>query len=823
MGYPLCVYWNFWAVMTTTSLKRANVPNRFMRRLIHTWRTFFAPGDFFILIIATVLLMMPALALNAANWPLDMRIILPVLVLSVVFGLLLAHSHYNEFLALIISGLYGLCFVMLTAALTEPGGLGAGVYTVVSRTITWVTDALTGGINQDDLIFTLLIAMLFWFLGYNAAWHIFRIDRVWRVILPPGLILATNSIFYDGDANLEAYAVAFLFLSMLLIVRSNLDAREWEWYVNGIRVPRNLRWQFLRAGTILALLALLVAWSIPSGDLQDRLDRFQAFLQSDPLSQLGEFWNRLFSPIETQGPATADYYGGDSLELGGAIRLGEQEVFSVSAPSNHRYYWRSRVFDTYERGRWTPAADTRLTTPDSQLEIVNSPNTLNAREVVQQEFTMALNASRLVYTAPQPYQVNLPTRTDLRYVENRAMNISVIRPTRVIYRGDSYTATSLMSVATANDLRSVAAIYPDWIRQLYLDAPLSITQRTAQLASQIVTEAGATTVYDKAKAIETWLRANILYNETIPQPPADRDQVDWVLFDLKQGYCEYYASAMIVMLRSLGIPARMAAGFAQGTWDADTQRYVVKERDAHTWVEVYFPGYGWIEFEPTAAQAPLNRVGDNEMIQQPTQPPAASPTPTATFTPSPSPTPDDSTADPQQQQEPVLPTLTPTFTPSPTVTPVIVPTEQPPTRSEPRSLLSYLLPAIALALLGLLLLALLAGIAVFIWWWWEWRGMRGLSPITRAYAKLERFIGLVGIQVQPQQTPDERRRHIVRGLPGAERPITAITRLYTSERYGRGPTDPLQVSKQTQVADKAWIEARRSILRRFFKRFLPWL
>lgn len=808
--------------MTTTSLSSVSF-NRLKRRLTYAWRTYFAPGDFFILLITMILLMMPALALNAASWPLDLRIILPVLILSVAFGLLLARSQYNEFLALIISGLYGVCFVLFAAALSEPGGIPNGVYTVFARSISWFNDALTGGINQDDLVFTLLIALLFWFLGYNAAWHIFRIDRVWRVILPPGLILATNSIFYDGDANLELYAITFLFIALLLIVRSNLDAREWEWYVNGIRVPRNLRWQFLRVGTVLALLSLLIAWGAPSGDLQDRLDRFQSFLQSDPLSQLGEFWNRLFSPIETQGPATADYYGGDSLELGGAIRLGEQDVFYVSASPNHRYYWRSRVFDTYERGRWTSAADTRLTTPDSQLEILHSPNTLSAREVVTQEFTMALNASRLVYTAPQPFKVDLSTRTDLRYVEDRAMNVSVIRPTRVIYRDDTYTAASLISIATASELRAVPAIYPDWIRQLYLDTPLPITQRTAQLASQIVTEAGATTVYDKTKAIETWLRANITYNETIPQPPPDRDQVDWVLFDLKEGYCEYYASAMIVMLRSLGIPARMAAGFAQGNWDADNQRYIVKERDAHTWVEVYFPGYGWIEFEPTAAQAPLNRVGDNEVVQQPTQPPFASPTPTATFTPPPSPTPQEPTSNPQQQQDPVMPTLTPTLTPSPTATPVIVPTEQPPARPEPRSLLSYLLPAIGLALLGLLFLALLAALAAFVWWWWEWRGMKGLSPITRAYAKLERFIGLIGIQVKPQQTPDERRRQIVKDLPGAERPVTAITRLYTTERYGRENDNPLQVSKQTQIADKAWTEARSNIIRRFLKRFVPWL
>jgi hypothetical protein len=280
---------------------------------------------------------------------------------------------------------------------------------------------------------------------------------------------------------------------------------------------------------------------------------------------------------------------------------------------------------------------------------------------------------------------------------------------------------------------------------------------------------------------------------------------------------------MIVMLRSLGIPARMAAGFAQGTYDAEKQQYVVLERDAHTWVEVYFPGYGWVEFEPTAAQAELKRAGDEETPQAQTPIPAT-PTPSATFTPQPSPSPTNQAteATPLQQQDPVIPTITPTPSPTPTATPVIVPTLPPPVRPPERSFLSILFPAIGLALLGLLLIILLVGGGVFIWWWWEWRGMRGLSPITRAYAKLERFVSLIGVHLGAQQTPEERRRYILRNLPGAERPVTVITRMYTNERYGRGPKHPAEAANNAQIADKAWTDARRSILQRFLRRFTPW-
>ena len=93
------------------------------------------------------------------------------------------------------------------------------------------------------------------------------------------------------------------------------------------------------------------------------------------------------------------------------------------------------MFDTYEAGRWTPAADTRLTDPEAPLEIALPPDSLASREPVQQNFTIGLNASRLIYTAPQPSRVELATRSDLRYAADESMNISVIRPLRVLERG----------------------------------------------------------------------------------------------------------------------------------------------------------------------------------------------------------------------------------------------------------------------------------------------------------------------------------------------------------------------------------------------------
>lgn len=801
-------------------------PNQLKRRVQNRWRNLFNPGDFSALLIVSILLIMPALSLNIAGWSLSMRTIIPVTLLSVGFGFVLSRSQYNELLSLIVSSMYGFGVVVVVAAINEPRGFFSAIADILIRTIRWFVDATSGGINQDTLVFTILVATLFWFLGYNAVWHIFRLDRVWRVILPPGLILLTNMIIYTGDQPLDIYLIIFLLMSLLLIVRSNLDARQWDWYINGVRVPAVVRRQFSLIGIGLSLLSLVIAWGVPSGDLQDRLNSFQQFLASDPIQQMSEVWNRLFAPIESEGPATTDYYGGDLLNLGGAISLGDEVVLLAEAPnSGIRYYWRSRVFERYANGQWSPSASLRVTDQSDPVDITMNSEALGEQRIpVNQRITVGMTSSRIFYTAPQPSQIEGTGRIDLLYTDepnNTSMNISVIRPLQVLGRGEVYTATSMMSIATADQLRLAPTVYPEWVSNpnLFVGQP---SGRVLSLAQQIVNDAGATNPYDKAKAIETWLRTNITYNESISAPPPNVDPVEWVLFDVREGYCTYYATSMIVMLRGLGIPARMAAGFSEGDFDPATGQYIVRERDAHTWVEVYFPGYGWIEFEPTAAEEPLNRDGDDLAQPQPqSSNPLPTSTPTATPTPVPSPTPQSTQEAIEQSQS--LPTLTPSPSPTFTATPVIVPTVQPPIAPEETSPLSFIIPVLMSALFLLLLLVIIALLIAFMFWWWEWRGMGGLSPISRAYARMERYVTLIGIRSGNDKTTLEKRREIQKRIPAAKEPVKAISDLYTQERYRGRSDDPTEHARYSETADKAWIDTRKNVILRWLRRFIPFV
>jgi hypothetical protein len=170
---------------------------------------------------------------------------------------------------------------------------------------------------------------------------------------------------------------------------------------------------------------------------------------------------------------------------------------------------------------------------------------------------------------------------------------------------DLYVADSLVSIATVEQLRSARMNYPDWINNTYLQIPENTPQRVLTLARDLT--ATAPTPYDRAVAIETFLRA-YSYTLDLPAPPPNRDVADYFLFDLKRGYCDYFATAMVVLARAAGLPARMVVGYATGTYNPMTAEYVISQADAHSWPEVYFNEYGWVEFEPTSGRAPIERL-----------------------------------------------------------------------------------------------------------------------------------------------------------------------------------------------------------------------
>jgi hypothetical protein len=164
--------------------------------------------------------------------------------------------------------------------------------------------------------------------------------------------------------------------------------------------------------------------------------------------------------------------------------------------------------------------------------------------------------------------------------------------------GAVYTVESNVNAASPSQLRHAIGSPPGDLAQYYAQLPHPYTQAAALARSVTAT---ATNDYERVQDLIAWIGANTRYSTDIPPLPPGADSVNEFLFGNRVGFCEQISTALAVMLRSLGIPTREVVGYVPGSYNPVTDLYDVRADDAHAWVQVYFPGYGWQSFDPTAA------------------------------------------------------------------------------------------------------------------------------------------------------------------------------------------------------------------------------
>ncbi|HSM58680.1 MAG TPA: transglutaminase-like domain-containing protein [Candidatus Sulfomarinibacteraceae bacterium] len=529
---------------------------------------------------------------------------------GVVAGLLLAKSNFSARRAHVFSMVYGLALVVYSVGHLLPGDLTwrMRIFELVQRQMVWVGKAVDGGISRDSLIFIVQTSVIFWLLGYTAAWYTFRELRVWRVVLPTGLVLLSVVYYYFGPKPLFIFLAIYALLALLYISRTHLVDRERSWRSGSVRYEGDIRFDFIRASFIVGVLALLLAGNLPA--LGASAEVSTALSEVDqPWREFQDSWTRLFSSLRSYGTGTNDAYV-DSMVLGGPRSVGNAPIMDIYVPYRlSSVYWQGVVLDTYSgNGAWSNSTDRTLThMPDEgELLVPDYP----ARQVITQTVVNYIPNSSTIYAAADVTYVDQQLLLDVTEGENDEPSYNWVRARYVMRQGDQYRAVSELSTADQGSLRAASTEYPQWIRDIYLQLPDSITPQTIELAEQLT--APYENPFDKAIAVRDYLRREIAYNDQIEAPPDDVEPVHYVLFEGKEAYCTYYATAMAVMMRSQGIPARIVNGYAQGEWIDEANVYRVRANNAHTWVEVYFPEYGWIQFEPTASIPVVERPEGEE-------------------------------------------------------------------------------------------------------------------------------------------------------------------------------------------------------------------
>jgi hypothetical protein len=516
-----------------------------------------------------------------------------------------------------------------TLARTHPGDPSdpAGILAV------WAGRIASGDAANDTSFYLYLLSLLFWVVGGWLSWASLRWRQPLLGLIPGAAAFATNVLNFPTDQN--GYVVAFLVLTLGVLLWTSYLRQLDSANRRRVRLSGDARWDFWESGVVVMAAVIALGLIVPPlstadrtvdienggfrgwAELQQRLNHPVAFGSGSTSGTSTGFANlaRLAGPIQKTSGIVFTYqitgsYGGPRYFRGYNL----DSTSSGPGGAAWRYTGSGAVNVPVTKGAAAPYAETyqqvasgsfkmqMLKPPDRSTDVLFYPGTL---------LKVDRNATAQNYRGGQPPAGLVPPE--------RLDTLDRLSGPGPNGGSGSYTVTVEYSTATEEQLRAAPADYPTWLDpyrnfagayRTAADAatppPISgVTYRSKDVLQQIQTLARQVTaghndnVYDEATAIETYLRANYQYTLQPTEPPQGADPLAYFLFKSKEGYCEYFASAMGDMLRSLGIPTRLVNGYGPGTYDEKLGKYVVKESDAHTWVEVYFAGYGWIPFEPT--------------------------------------------------------------------------------------------------------------------------------------------------------------------------------------------------------------------------------
>lgn len=467
---------------------------------------------------------------------------------------------------------------------------------------------------NDALIRNMAWALILWLCSAWMGWFAGKRNAVMCLLPAMSLLAAVAS--YSGRQTETLWLLMILLL--LLMGIWNYRNHTLQWLKRRIDYSDSIRFDNSQAVILLTLVVGAFAFITPSISWRDVLDYIRERQQKNETAELLgiEQPSGADDPVRIQQPSLPRNHllGGEptnSEEIVMFIRTGELPPIPIaSIPFDApRYYWRSAVYDRYAGTGWvTSAVFPQKISANTPL----IPGLLNGYRLVHLEVQTLQPEGRLfwsgmLFSADVPFAADWRVRppSDLFADQSALLQADLFAaPTDV----EAYRAETYVPVPSVSDLRAAGAEYPEIIRERYLQLPASLPSRVHDLARQI-TE-GLINPYDKARAIETHLRTEYPYDLEVPAPPGDRDVADYFLFDLKRGYCDYYATAMVVLARSSGLPARFVSGYAPGSYDAPNARYIVREANAHSWAEIYFPEIGWVEFEPTASLPEIERAED---------------------------------------------------------------------------------------------------------------------------------------------------------------------------------------------------------------------
>ncbi len=544
-----------------------------------------------------------------------------VAVTSVVEAALLAQARAPRIAAAIAAPFLGLAAIIPTTLAAMPPVAGQTAGSIAEH---YVRALFTGLSSSTDWDFTVGLCAVLFLCGYWLGWVALREHRGVLAVIPVFSVLATNVVNAKDPDPIAFPETVAVVLALAVIAAAYLGALGDRWAAARITPIGGMRVRFGSSAAAVAVGLTVVALLVPP------------LTDTDISSRL--FPNGLGIGASGKGSGHPGLGGvgtigfNPSVELGGPLVSKPQLEMTYTTANNVPTYLRVEDDTQFVDGSWFP--QTGILGPTSNtwndVPFLGGPLPRDTdpthggvgadQEQVQATVVMQKGATGqqpLVPFVGDPDAVNLPGTAYgavAATAPSTLLSVDDVQLDQDIVNGTTVQSTALVSTATAAQLEAAGTNYPSWT------SPYTATKddgsRSVETIASLAKEwtAGTTNPYDEATAIQNRLRNPAYFQYTL-DPPAVPNPTIWpVVYFLTvshRGYCQYFASAMGAMLRTLGIPTRLVSGYGPGTTRAQSGRQGQREQtvstsDAHSWVEGYFPGYGWIPFEPTPPSAQGN-------------------------------------------------------------------------------------------------------------------------------------------------------------------------------------------------------------------------
>lgn len=541
-------------------------------------------------VLLFIALEIAVLSIEQARWITPQPLLTLVLFLSILIVWLLVRSRLPGVVKHILALVTGIIVTIWQVySLMPPPETTSKFRHLLEVLQSWWTPEVTLIPGEEKILFAVFITFLTWVIGYISTWFILRKRNAWVAVFLGAVVILVNLSNLPGSYY---YFFGLYFLAAIfLIIQTRMASQH---YLTGHSTGFTRRGLLYLAASLLiiVILSVTISWVTPEA----RVPQLQTMIATRTLwkRDIEESKLNLFGTIPAKQALSTTSTRRD-LPFNKEWHQSNRVDFIVR--SERPSYWRIGVYDIYTSQGWesSPTNEYLLgqEVPWMDTKALSDQDMITYTVTTEMKTDVLLTGGGFI-SSDTPALIHVSGGDD----------VMAVTVPRVLSPGEHYSVKSFISSAAGSDLSGAGENYPESIKAIYLQLPSDFPGDIRQLSENVTGK--AKTPYDKVMAIDNYL-SRIPYQEEIEAPPKGTDGVKYFLFNQKSGFCLYYASAMAVMLRSVDVPSRIVVGYLPGDPGEEAGQYILRDKHYHTWPQVYFSGYGWVDLEatPSGTESPV--------------------------------------------------------------------------------------------------------------------------------------------------------------------------------------------------------------------------